>query len=122
MNLLDFDSVEEHEAGARYQLLSQTTGEPTDAFITIKGVDSIAWEEGQKKQRAKYLDEDVDMFSHKFIAPIIAGCIVSWENVLKGKEELECTPENALWLCENYKQVTTQLFQFLLDRKNFTKG
>ena len=122
MDLLSLDSVEEHEAGAECQLMNQHTGEPTDAFITIKGVDSEDWEILQKKQRLKYKGQEIDMFEHKYIYPIIAGCIVGWKNISKGEEALEFSEENALWLCEKYKNITTQLFSFLLDRKNFIKG
>jgi len=122
MDLNQLATVEKHEAGAECQLHDPQTGEKGDGVIIIKGVDSKAWRLAQKGQRRKYKDaDDVDMFDHEYLYPVIASCITGWRGLTKGKDEFEYSEENALWLCENSPSIVTQLFSFLLDRENFTK-
>jgi len=122
MDLNQLATVEQHEAGAECQLQNPQTGEKDDGVILIRGVDSKAWREAQKAQRRKYkAEQDVDMFDHEYLYPIIASCITGWRNLTKGDEEFEYSEKNALWLCENSPSIVTQLFSFLLDRENFIK-
>jgi len=123
MDLNQLATVEQHEAGAECQLQNPMTGEDGDGVIIIKGVDSKAWRLAQKEQRRKMKEKDeLDMFDHEYLWPIIASCITGWRNRTKGDEEFEYSEENANWLCENSPQIVTQLFAFLIDRGNFTKG
>ena len=120
MNLDQLATVEKHEAGAECQLYDPQTGNPDDGVVVIQGVDSKAWREAQKKQRRKYKDQDeMDMFDHEYLYPIIAACITGWKNLKKKDEDFEYSEENALWLCENSPQFVTQLFAFVIDRENF---
>jgi len=121
MDLNRLATVEQHEAGAECQLHDPQTGKPDDGVIIIQGVDSKAWRDAQKKQRRKNKDEDeIDLFDHEYLYPIIAACITGWQNLKKGKEKFEYSEENALWLCENSPTLVTQLFSFVINRENFT--
>tara|TARA_S200002703_G_scaffold150811_1_gene149519 strand:+ start:381 stop:752 length:372 start_codon:yes stop_codon:yes gene_type:complete len=123
MDLNQLATVEKHEAGAECRLHDPQTGKPDDGVVIIQGVDSKAWRDAQKKQRRKYKDvDDIDMFDHEYLAPIIAACITGWQNLKKGTEKFEYSEENALWLCENSPTLVTQLFSFVIDRENFTGG
>jgi len=120
MDLDQLATVEKHEAGAECQLQNPQTGKPDDGVIIIQGVDSRAWRDAQKRQRRKYKDNDeIDMFDHEYIDPVIASCITGWRNLKKAGKDFEYSEKNALWLCENSPAVVTQLFTFLLDRQNF---
>lgn len=122
MDLNQLATVEQHEAGSECQLQNPLTGEPDDGVIVIKGVDSKAWRLAQKEQRKKMKDkDDLDIFDHEYLWPIIASCITGWRNLTKGKEKFEYSDKNAKWLCENSPQLVSQLFSFLIDRENFTK-
>jgi len=121
MDLNRLATVEHHEAGAECQLHDPQTGKPDDGVIIIQGVDSKAWRNAQKKQRKESKDsEEIDLFDHEYLYPIIAACITGWRNLKKGKEEFEYNQENALWLCENSPTLVTQLFSFVINRENFT--
>jgi hypothetical protein len=122
MDLKQLATVESHEAGAEYQLLNPQTGKLEDVVITVQGLDSKAWREGQKAQRKKYENNDqVEFLDHEYLAPIIAGCIIGWKNLEKDGKLFKHSQENALWLCSNSPMVVSQLFSFMLDRSNFIK-
>jgi len=122
MDINQLATVDAHEAGAECQLQNPKTGEPDDGVIIVKGVDSKAWRSAQKEQRRKLKDKDeIDIFDHDYLWPIIASCIIGWRNLENKGEEFEYSEKNAQWLCKNAPQIVTQLFGFLLDRENFIK-
>lgn len=123
MNIDQLATVEQHEAGAECRLQDPATGKDGDGVVIIKGVDSSAWRKAQKEQRRKMKEKDeLDLFDHDYLWPVIASCITGWRNLTKGDKEFEYSEENARWLCENSPSIVTQLFAFLIDRENFTKG
>lgn len=121
MDIGQLATVENHEAGAEFQLLNAATGEKEDVIFTVKGLDSKAWREAQKEQRRKNESkEDVDFFDHDYLWPMVAKVIMDWRNLENRGKPFEYSEENAKWLCENSPNVVNQIFAFLLDRENFT--
>lgn len=116
-------TVESHESGAEFQLVNTATGKPEDVIFLVKGLDSKAWRQAQKEQRRKHEgEEDIDLFDHEYLWPMIASIIIDWQELQKDGKPFEYSKENALWLCENSPNVVNQIFAFLLDRKNFING
>jgi len=123
MDIGQLATVENHEAGAEFQLINAATGEKEDVVFTVKGLDSKAWREAQKEQRRKNEGKDeVDFFDHEYLWPMVANVISDWRNLENHGEPFEYSKENARWLCENSPNVVNQVFAFMLDRENFTGG
>lgn len=121
MDIGQLATVENHEAGAEFQLLNTATGEKEDVIFTVKGLDSKAWREAQKEQRRKNESkEEVDFFDHDYLWPMVSKVIIDWRNLENRGKPFEYSEENAKWLCENSPNVVNQIFAFLLDRENFT--
>lgn len=123
MDIGQLATVESHEAGAEFQLVNTATGEKEDAVFKVKGLDSKAWRNAQKEQRRKNESKDeVDLFDHDYLWPMIANVIIGWDNLESSGKPFEYSEENAQWLCKNSPNVVNQIFAFLLDRENFTGG
>lgn len=123
MDIGQLATVENHEAGAEFQLVDPLTNEKQDAVFKVKGLDSKAWREAQKEQRRKYENaEEVDFFDHEYLWPMVASVIYGWKGLEREKKPFEYSEENVKWLCENSPMVVSQVFSFLVDRSNFTGG
>jgi len=121
MDLNQLVTVERHEAGAEFQLVDPLTGEKEDVTFLVKGMDSKAWRLAQKRQRREFeAEDDVDIFDHEYLWPMIASVIVGWDKLEKDGEPWEWSEQNAQELCKNSPIVVNQVFSFVIDRSNFT--
>ena len=120
MDLNRLATVEQHEAGAEFQLIDTATGKKEDVVFKVKGLDSKAWRNAQKEQRRKNEgNEEIDFFDHEYLWPMIASVIVEWRELESKGKPFKYSEENARWICKNSPNVVSQIFAFLLDRGNF---
>lgn len=100
-------------------------GEVTDIIIEVAGQDSEKFRKAEvakrnrrlkaamknKKVSAEQLDEEG--------LNLLVSCTVSWQNVMWGKEELECTPDNVRKLYTKHPFIREQVDEAIADRTLF---
>jgi hypothetical protein len=127
MNFDDLLTQDAHEAGAEINILNPNTGEPTDVFIKVLGIDSIAWRSAMKTAIRKMIsakksddltesdliDEDVEK---------LVAITVGWRGLTKNGEPLEFSKKACRELYKKSPRIMDQIDRFIGDHRNFTKG
>jgi len=127
MELSNLLTVDDHEAGARCNIVSPVDGKPTDVVILIAGVDSAVWRKQKRKQTAEIMaaarsksapDLDYDAMD---IAALVDATL-GWEGIVSNGKPYEFSRENALKLYKGSPGIVNQLLDFIADKRNFIKG
>jgi hypothetical protein len=132
MDIKSLYTVEAHESGAEMRVKDQY-GKLTDMYITVSGVDSLAWRAEklsmEKEALKKYgeFEESLDSKkiaeeSDKLTSKGLANITLSWRGFVSDGEDFEFTKERAaeLYTCAPY--IRKQLDDFFSNRVNFTSG
>lgn len=125
MNVTDLYTAPIHEKGAEVRLISPITGEKTDCYITVAGMDSKLFRAAQRRQRRAVLDavKDGDNMDDMPEYGLLADSCLSWRGLddADGKE-WKFSKKNVLALFENSPQIAVQVDKFVADRANFIKA
>ena len=120
-------TVESHEAGAEYNVLSPVDGSPTDVFIKVKGPDSKAWRSAKKKQttaiiaaRANKATDKLDF--DKMDIDALCEVTIGWSGLISDGKDYPANKKNIRGLYENSPQIVSQLIGFMGESANFMKG
>ena len=128
MDIESLYTLGDHEDGAEMQVINPVTGEETQAFITLKGMDSLAHREAMSlsktlslglKQKSK---EALEKRKIEIRSEALAKCTVSWRGFSSKGEELVFSQEKAKELYYNSQGIADQVDNFMVQRANFTKG
>ena len=117
MNIDELYTVEDHEKGAKMELLDQV-GKKTGLFFRIVGVDSKTWRGLAKKIQT--LSEDSD--SRGETAKVLSEAVIGYENIQSEGKELEFSKKTTEKILLNAPYIMGQITAFILDRANFIKG
>lgn len=128
MDIGSLMTVEDHNDGAEYNVLSPRDGKKTDVFIKIKGPDSVEWRKQKRLQTnaiiasrgAKDAKTEIDYDAMDIDA--LVAVTVSWRGIVKDGKEWPCTKANARKLYEQSPRIVSQLLTFVSDTVNFTNG
>ena len=128
MEFNDLLTKEAHEEGAEVQINDPITGEPTDLYIKVLGVDSMAFQKSQRLLKNKAveayskdqkIDEGQEIESE--IDELVA-LTIGWRGLESKGKEKKFTPEACKTLYTNGPGVRNQVDRFISNRANFTKG
>lgn len=125
MKATDFYTAPAHEEGAEVQLTSPITGEKTDCYITVAGVDSKRFRTAQRKQKRAVLKamQDGDDLESMPEYGLLASCVISWRGFNDDDgAEWKFSKKNVTALFENSPLVAEQVDRFISDRANFIKA
>jgi len=115
MKLDELMTAGAHEEGAEMRVMHPATGEPTDVYIRIKGVDSKTFRNASLEFNRKRLEKgsDADELSLDLTVAITAG----W----RGLDE-EFSQALARKLYTDSPAIRAQVDEFFTKRRNFMKG
>lgn len=128
MDINELLTKDAHDEGADVQIFNPITGEDTEVYITVMGVDSIEWQKAMKRQRSRVLakladkkeldaGDEIDEEIEQLVA-ITKG----WKGIAENGEEYEFTPDRCRELYTKSPGLRTQVERFVTNRKNFIKG
>lgn len=123
MDLQDFAG--KADAGVEMVVAHPGTGEPTDAAITLAGVDSQAWRRANHELASRLLKSSRGKIDKTFgereanTAEMLASVTLRWRNVEDEGKQLVCTPEIAKKLYLDYPWLAEQVDSFIGNRANF---
>lgn len=122
MDIDELYTVERHETGAEMQLIDQS-GNKTDCFIKLAGVDSKLWRKSFGKHRKEIISNArKDKDSVDATADLMASVTLGWRGFTYKGEPVEFSKTKAKQLYKNAPYILEQVDQFIADRANFTKG
>lgn len=117
MDIDQLYTVEDHEKGAKMELLDQL-GKKTGLFFRVVGVDSKKWRGLSKK--IQILNEDSD--NRGETAKVLSEAIIGYEKIQSGGKDLEFSKKMTEKILLNAPYLMGQVTKFILDRANFIKG
>jgi len=133
LDLNSIDTAGKSEAGNEIELLYN--GEPTGAFIKIRGEKSTTVKEWarqqfthnqQKELNARARGKDVLPMTVTEIEDMVIHSasirVISWRGVMDGKTELPCTPENVVALLKKDDSFSAQILEESRILANFLKS
>lgn len=112
-NLLTTDI---HEAGAEMEIRNPATGEPTGAFLLLKGIDSRTFRAASSEFNRRRLEKDHD------IQALALDMSVAITSGWRGIEGREFSKDAVRELYEKSPAIRMQVDEWFQDRRNFTKG
>ena len=135
MKFNDLLTQDLHDQGAELNVINPETGEPSDSFITVVGVDSKLWQKMQKSAMRKILEArdlavkdgkefiiDEDMTDVGEVDRL-AGATTGWRGFQdEDDNEMPFTPENCKLLYSQAPNIRGQVNVFIGNRLNFMKG
>jgi len=113
-----------HESGAEINIINPVTGEPTDFFITVMGVDSKEWRMSVKKVTRAYFSDGIMTEEKEIDSEVdqLVSITKDWRGINRNGEELKFSKEECRQLYTKSPGVLQQVDRFVADRRNFTKG
>lgn len=125
MKLKKYDTVAACDQGAELRLKNPFTGELTDDFITLVGVDSNTFQEAQRrsfdarvaKADATVTKKDLDDEG----CGILADCTRSWRLKDDDGKDIPFSREAALELYTAYPRIKDQVNAFIGGVANFRR-
>lgn len=121
MDIHDLYTAPLHDKGAEVQIRNPITGDLTDCYINVIGVDSKKFRSLQKERRRAVLDairEDTKLEDDEF--QLLVDSTLGWRGFTHKGKELKFDKENLLALYTNSPKIAEQVDKFMADRKNFT--
>ncbi|MFZ3193685.1 MAG: hypothetical protein WA154_10845 [Moraxellaceae bacterium] len=131
---MEFNSLlttQDHDSGAELRITHPVTGEPTDVFVRLVGVDSRAFRAlARERNRLRFSDVDADgkhvqepaqLAEQRDIEMLVASTL-GWRGMTSDGKPMEFSKENALTLYENSPDIKAQVDAFIFNRRNFIKG
>ena len=120
MDLSQLYTADAHNSGSEMQVKGPT-GEVTDFYITLAGIDSDVWRESVKSRRAAAVEaamsgEGVEVDE----AEVLALATIGWRGLESGGEGVEFSVDAAKELYRNAPYILDQVNVFVGDRANFT--
>lgn len=128
MELNDLLTQDAHEEGAECRILSPIDNKPTDFYIKVLGVDSMAFQKAQRKLRndaVKALSEDREIGVEEEIRLEIenlAAITIGWRGLEVDGKDKPFTLENCIDIYTRAPNIRSQVDRFVSNRANFTKG
>jgi len=116
MKFDDLLTAPAHEEGAEMEIIHPVSGQPTGAFLLIRGVDSKTFRDASLEFNRKRLDkanDDKDIALDLTVA-ITAG----W----RGIDGVEFSADAVRKLYTDSPAIRAQVDAFFTVRRNFTKG
>lgn len=127
MELKDLQTADLHDEGADLRIRSPRDGKPTDLVIRIRGMDSKAWREQQRKNMQKLIEakaagkiSEVDTFAMD--VEMAVAVTIGWEGLQKEGKPYPFNPKNARALYSKSPPLVDQVQEFIAKRENFTGG
>ena len=128
MEFNDLLTKDAHEEGAEVEIKDASTGKGLGFYITVLGMDSEAFQVGQKRARGlavkariegKELSEADEI---KQEIEILSGISVGWRGIETNGDPKPFSQEECAKLYDKSPAIRRQVDEFLYDRENFTKG
>lgn len=123
MEITNLYTAEAHESGAEVRIVNPETGENTDCYITIVGVDSKTFRSAKRKWQRKALDAIRD---NKAIPDddfgLLIDAAVDWRGFESEGKELAFSKKSLKALFNGAPLIADQVDKFIHDRANFTEG
>ena len=129
MNMGEFDG--KSDKGAEMVMRHPGTGEPTDATITLAGIDSKVWRRafGESRRRTIQASRDSNATPASIAAEVeaskpgvMATITLSWKNIERDGQAIKCTKANARKLYDEAPWLLEQVSAFVENRANFFRG
>lgn len=123
MDITDLYTSESHENGAECRLLSPVTGELTDFYIRVVGVDSKTFRDKQREQKrevVKALQNKQDIVMDEL--DLLVECCIDWRGFESKGKKLKFSKDVLKTLFDNSPYIASQIDSFILNRQNFTQG
>lgn len=122
---MEFDSLltrQAHEEGAEINIINPNTGEKTDVYIKVMGVDSSAWRQAMKAavRRMVSPNRDDDLIDDD--AEKLASITIAWRGITRGGKPLEFSKKECKELYIKSPALMDQVDRFVANYRNFTKG
>ncbi len=123
MDIARFDTQKGAEEGHRLQL-KDPFGEPLDVYITVKGMDSVTYQDAQLETVRRYKDlperkrKDPDLI-RAGVMELLADVTMGWENLQIDGAAYPFSRANALKLYGRFPWIREQVQQAVEDRANF---
>lgn len=130
MDITELYTAEGCDKGAEIQLINPITGDLTECFIKVSGIDSSAFRASEIKGRRKILDakisdmseDEVTLLQRKIIAETLADSTMGWRGFSNKGKDLPFSKKRAIELYLNSPKIGEQVDQFIAKRANFTEG
>jgi hypothetical protein len=127
-DLMDLDTSRLANEGVEVQLLHPTTREPLPAFITIRGMDSDAFQvidmrlaDARLKNLRRGQVQTAQERQHERCM-VLASVTIGWRGVSLDGAELDFSVANAEKVYNRFKWITEQLDEAVADRARFLKS
>lgn len=126
MDLRKLDTVKAANQGATLEITHPGTGDVLDGMtITLLGSDSDIYRKEVRKRTEQNLNNRKKQSKVDLEEAEIRGCELlakltkSWTGIEEGKQEVECTFDNAVRIYREYRWIREQCEAFIADRANF---
>jgi len=132
MDLNALSTTEKAGSGFKMEIVNPATGVPTDASITIVGIDSKVYQEAQHRIANKRMKRMNNRGSLKFnltseeveieSIELLARCTLGWDNIDWEGSPLKFSLENAKMIYSELLWLREQCVAAMEDRSNFLGG
>lgn len=119
MKLNDLYTADIHDDGAEINI-KDGEGNLTKLFIKVRGVDSKAVRQHNKRQQKAYIEslrKDKDFDDDKWLIDGLVSATIDWRGISEKHSDTLCRE-----LYENAPYVREQVDEFIAERANFTKA
>lgn len=131
MDIKSLYTLDAHTKGAECRLKSPIDGKLTDCYITVSGLDSVAWRTAEIDGKRQVLlinaddelsDEEKKAKTIAVTASVLAKASIAWRGFGDGGKELKFSKKRVEELYLNSPKIADQVDHFIARRGNFTKG
>lgn len=125
MEVSNLYTVAASEKGAEVQIKDPRTKKPLDVFISVKGIDSKAFQEAKKARHKAELEaiaEKRDVDSTEMDLDMLVALTTGWRGLLDKGKEYEFSPDRCRKLYKESPAIREQVDLFIANRRNFTSG
>lgn len=125
MKLKKYDTVAACDAGAELQLKDPFTGELTEDFITLVGVDSNTFKAGQRRLHDFYASHGDATIPYEAVLEaqngVLADCTRSWRLKDDDGKDIPFSRDAAVELYTAYPRIKDQVNAFIGGVANFRR-
>lgn len=130
MDISELYTADAHNDGAEMRVKSPLSGELTECYITVSGLDSKAFRSAEMKGKRKVLaayrdavaEDNHENLEREVIAETLADATIGWRGFTSNGKELKFSRKSIYELYLNSPNISDQVDTFIANRKNFIKG
>lgn len=119
MDITSLFTVEKHEAGAELQVVSPLTGEPTEFYIKLAGVDSLRFRNARDEISKKMVEAMREGDEYESGVELLVAATIDWRGLENDGKDMKFSEKRARELYTASPGIAEQADRFIGNRKNY---